>query len=330
MMLLLLKMPAKRHKKLSIRLFPFTFCTCSCKLKSKTIIVVAGPTAVGKTSVAIEIAKHFQTQIVSADSRQCYRELHIGVAKPNSQQLNQVKHYFIDSHSIHETVNAASFEQYALHAAEEIFKHKKIAVMVGGTGLYMKAFCEGLDKIPQIHQDIRNDIISGYNLSGLSWLQEEVKKNDPTYFSGGEIFNPQRLIRALEVKLATGKSIREFQMQKKAIREFNIIKVALELPKAQLHLNINSRVDEMIKQGLVQEVLTLQPHKHLAALRTVGYSELFDHLEGNLSLDEATDLIKKNTRLYAKRQRTWFRKDSSIKWYDPSQTKQIIDLYQDY
>ena len=298
-------------------------------MKSKTIIIIAGPTAVGKTSVAIEIAKHFQTQIISADSRQCYRELHIGVAKPDSHQLNTVKHYFIDSHSIHETVNAASFEKYALHAAEEIFLHRNIAVMVGGTGLYIKAFCEGLDEIPQVDPDIRKDIISGYHFYGLSWLQDEMKKNDPTYFSGGEIFNPQRLIRALEVKLATGKSIREFQLQKKATREFNIIKVALELPKAQLHSNINTRVDDMIVQGFVQEVLSLKSLKNLPALRTVGYSELFDHLEGSMSLDEATDLIKKNTRLYAKRQLTWFRKDPSIKWYGPFQTQQIIDLYQE-
>lgn len=299
-------------------------------MKSKTIIIIAGPTAVGKTSVAVEIARHFQTEIISADSRQCYRELHIGVAKPNSQQLNEVKHYFIDSHSIHENINAALFEQYALHAAEEIFKRHDIAVMVGGTGLYIKAFCEGLDEIPQVDPDIRNNIVSGYNLSGLSWLQDQVKKKDPIYFSGGEILNPQRLIRALEVKLATGKSIREFQLQQKAEREFNIIKVALGLPKAQLHLNINNRVDDMIKQGLLQEVISLQPYKDLAAIRTVGYSELFNHLERNLSLDEATDLIKKNTRLYAKRQLTWFRKDQSISWFAPTQTQQIIDLYQDH
>jgi tRNA dimethylallyltransferase len=298
-------------------------------LKSKTIIIIAGPTAVGKTSVAIEIAKHFQTEIISADSRQCYRELHIGVAKPTSHQINQVKHHFINSHSIHEVVTAASFEQYALQAADEIFKSRNIAIMVGGTGLYIKAFSVGLDEIPEVHPDIRNNIISAYNSSGLSWLQDEVKKNDPTYFSGGEILNPQRLIRALEVKLATGKSIREFQVQKKAIREFDIINVALELPKSQLHLNINKRVEDMMKAGLLQEVASLQPYKHLAALHTVGYSELFRHLEGEISLDEATELIKKNTRLYAKRQLTWFRKEQSTKWYHPSQISQIIDLYQE-
>ena len=297
-------------------------------LKSKTIIIIAGPTAVGKTAVAIEIAKHFQTDIISADSRQCYRELQIGVAKPTSEELDAVKHYFINSHSIHESVTAASFEQYALHASEEIFKRNNIAVMVGGTGLYLKAFYEGLDEIPEVPAGIRKKIVAAYHESGLIWLQEEVRKRDPNYFSVGEILNPQRLIRALEVKLATGKSIREFQLQKKASRNFNLIKIGLDLEKEKLHSNINYRVDEMIRQGLVEEVQSLEDYKHLPALQTVGYCELFNHLAGSISLTDAIHLIKQNTRKYAKRQLTWFRKDQSFQWFPPDQIEQIIELYE--
>jgi len=297
-------------------------------LKLKTIIIIAGPTAVGKTSLAIELAKHFDTAIISADSRQCFRELNIGVAKPTTEQLDEVRHYFINSHSIHEDVNAAIFEQYALRSAEEIFLHRDTAVMVGGTGLYIKAFCEGLDEIPTISSGVREKIVSNYNLSGLRWLQEQVRVNDPEYFAKGEITNPQRLMRALEVKLGTGKSIRQFQQSRKVIRHFSIIKIGLHLPKDLLHANIDHRVDEMMKQGLLNEVQTLLPFRLLPALRTVGYTELFNYLDREISLTEAVNAIKKNTRQYAKRQMTWFRRDATIRWYSPQETREIIDLYQ--
>lgn len=297
-------------------------------MKSKTIIIICGPTAVGKTSLAVEIAKHFNTQIISADSRQCFRELNIGVAKPTPEQLLQVKHYFINSHSINEEVNAVTFEQYALQAVNEIFSHRDIALMVGGTGLYIQSFCEGMDEIPSVAPGIRKNIIENYTRLGLNWLQEEIHMHDPEYFRTGEIANPQRLMRALEVKIATGKSIRQFQQKKKAARDFSIIKVGLQLPREQLHMNIHYRVDEMIKNGLLHEVKSLLPLQSLPALRTVGYTELFKYFGGSISLDEAIDLIKKNTRHYAKRQLTWFRKDSSIIWHTPMDKKKIIDLYQ--
>lgn len=297
-------------------------------MKLKTIIVIAGPTAVGKTSLAIELAKHFNTSIISADSRQCFKELDIGVAKPTREQLNDIRHYFINTHSVQEDVNAAIFEQYALQSAEEIFRHRDIAVMVGGTGLYIKAFCEGLDEIPTISTAVREKIVSNYNLSGLEWLQEQVRVNDPEYFANGEIANPQRLMRALEVKLGTGKSIRQFQQSRKVVRDFSIIKIGLHLPKEQLHANIDHRVDEMMKQGLLEEVQSLLPFRLLPALRTVGYTELFNYLDRKISIAEAVNAIKKNTRQYAKRQMTWFRKDGSIKWYSPQDTREIIDLYQ--
>ena len=218
-------------------------CANNVILKSKTIIVLAGPTAVGKTSLAIDIARHFNTEIISADSRQCYKELNIGVAKPSPEQLQTVRHHFINSHSIHDDVNAATFENYALQKSEEIFAHNLVAVMVGGTGLYIKAFCEGLDEIPPVPDEIRANIIQQYDVLGLPWLQQEIQSKDPLYFSTGEILNPQRLMRALEVKLSTGKSIRDYQSNKTVTRNFNVIKIGLDLPRESLHTNINHRAN---------------------------------------------------------------------------------------
>ncbi|MEO5890515.1 MAG: tRNA (adenosine(37)-N6)-dimethylallyltransferase MiaA [Ferruginibacter sp.] len=292
---------------------------------TKTCIIVMGATAVGKTALGVDLAKHFSTQIISADSRQCFKELNIGVARPAPEELQSVHHYFIDSHSIHETMNAGIFEKYALEKAGEIFASRDIAVMVGGTGLYIKTFCEGIDEVPTILHGIREKVIAGYELGGLAWLQQEVQQKDPIYFSSGEIKNPQRLMRALEVFESTGRSIVEFQIQKKATRDFNIIKIGLELPREELYLRINQRVDAMIKNGLVDEVKELQPFQELNALQTVGYKELFDHLTGRISLAEAVGAIKINTRHYAKRQMTWFKKDAGVKWSKPD-LQSIIQL----
>lgn len=285
----------------------------------KTCIIIAGPTAVGKTAAAIDIARRFNTSIISADSRQCFKEMTIGVAKPSVEELQQVHHYFINSHSIHNEVNAAVFEQYALQAVNEIFQQHDVAVVTGGTGLYIKAFCEGLDDMPPVSPEIRQAITEQYEQHGLAWLQQQVQQHDPLYYASGEIQNPQRLIRALEVKQATGESIRSFQQGKKATRHFRIIKYGLELPKPELHARINTRVDMMIQQGLIREVESLLPFKHLNALQTVGYSELFEYLEGKISLEQAIDRIKTNTRQYAKRQMTWFKRDTSIQWFAPDE-----------
>ena len=287
----------------------------------KTCIVIVGPTAVGKTSLAVKIAQQFQTKIISADSRQCFKELNIGVAKPSAEELELVEHFFISSHSIHDNVNAAVFEQYALQKINEIFRNNDVAVLVGGTGLYVNAFCNGIDEVPVIDPAIRKEIQANYEWEGLEWLQKQVEKNDPVYFAKGEIKNPQRLMRALEVKLSTGRSIMVFQTQQKRKRDFNIIKLGLNLPKEQLYKNINSRVDAMIKAGLVDEVKKLEPYKKLNALQTVGYRELFGHLIGDLSLEDAVEIIKINTRQYAKRQMTWFNKDKEIKWCEPDLEK---------
>lgn len=284
---------------------------------------MVGPTAVGKTSVAIQLAKHLQTEIISADSRQCFKELNIGVARPSADELREVKHHFIASHSIHEEITAASFEQYALQATRELFKRVDTIVVVGGTGLYIKAFCEGLDDIPAVSPSIRERIADNYNKQGLAWLQQEVKQKDPDFYTSGEIQNPQRMMRALEVVEATGRSILSFRKGKKADRDFAIIQVGLELPKELLHQRINARVDQMMETGLLEEVKRLQPWKHVNALQTVGYTELFDYLDGNLTLEKAVERIKINTRQYAKRQITWFRKDEKIVWFAPGDIKKI-------
>jgi len=294
----------------------------------KTVIIIAGPTAVGKTSLAIQLAKHFNTEIISADSRQCFKELNIGVARPSTDELKQVKHHFIASHSIKEEINAASFEKFALDKINELFQKHDVVIMAGGTGLYIKAFCEGLDDIPAIDPKIREKIINGYEQNGLSWLQEQMRSKDPKFYEEGEIKNPQRLMRALEVMESTGQSILSFHKEKKQTRGFNIIKIGLELPKEDLYRNINERVDKMMNEGLLNEVHNLMPYKKLNALQTVGYSELIKHLDGKVSLEIAVELIKQNTRQYAKRQMTWFKKDKEVKWFSPLQADEMMGFIQ--
>ncbi|MEI6947288.1 tRNA (adenosine(37)-N6)-dimethylallyltransferase MiaA [Paraflavisolibacter sp. H34] len=290
----------------------------------KTVIVIAGPTAVGKTSVAIQVARRLGTEIISADSRQCYRELNIGVARPSQEELAAVPHHFIASHSIHDKVNAATFEQYALEKAAQLFRTHDAVVMVGGTGLYIKAFCEGLDLMPEVPEAVRYDIVRGYELHGLPWLQEQVQQADPAYYQEGEILNPRRLMRALEVVRATGRSVLDFRTGQKASRPFRTLKIALHLPKEQLHQHINTRVDQMLEQGLLEEVRSLLPDQHLSALQTVGYQELFDYFNGKMGKTEAVDAIKTNTRRYAKRQMTWFRKDESFQWWEPGNRDELM------
>ena len=274
----------------------------------KKCIIVCGPTAVGKTDYALELALKHATSIISADSRQCYRELNIGVAKPSPDQLELVPHYFINSHSITEDINVKMFENYALNAASELFKEHDTVVMVGGTGMYIKAFTEGIDEIPEIDNSIRDQIIATYKAEGFEWLYGEIKNKDPKFFLEGEMENPQRMLRALEVKLATGKSILDYQLKQKVQRNFDIEYILLEMDRQVLYQRINERVDRMMAAGLLEEAKSLYPFRHLNALQTVGYKELFSYIEGEFTLDFAVDEIKKNTRRYAKRQITWFKK----------------------
>lgn len=242
----------------------------------------------------------------------------IGVARPSEEELAAVKHYFIASHSVTEDLNAGSFEKYALAAADEIFQKNKIAIMVGGTGLYIKAFCEGIDPMPVVPDEVRQQVIDGYEQKGLIWLQKELQQKDPAFWEVAEQQNPQRLMRALEVLYATGQSIMVYRTAKKAERPFKIIKIGLELPKEELHARINQRVDQMMEEGLLEEVKSLVPYRSHNALQTVGYREMFDHLDGKMGLDETVAQIKTNTRQYAKRQMTWFKKDGEVEWMAPS------------
>ena len=288
-------------------------------------IVIVGPTAVGKTSLALHIAQEFKTGIISADSRQCYKELNIGVGKPTAEELHAVRHYFINSHTIHEEVNAALFEQYASTSVNEIFQHSNIAVVAGGTGMYINAFCEGIDEVPVISPEVRNNIRNDFKQSGLEWLQHQVQKNDPEYYQDGEVFNPQRLMRSLEVILSTGRSIRSFQSKQKKIRPYNIIKIGLYLPRENLYESINNRVDDMMDNGLEQEARSLLPYRYLNALNTVGYKELFSYFDGTISRERAIDAIKSSTRRYAKRQVTWFKNANDIIWFQAGKIAEISE-----
>lgn len=291
---------------------------------NKTIVIVAGPTAVGKTALAIELAAYFHTSIISADSRQCYKELNIGVAKPSQEELQKVNHFFINSHSVEEEVTAAAYESYALKVTEDLFQDNNIVIVTGGTGLYLKALCEGLDEIPAVDEGVREQLIVAYKEAGIEWLQNELKAKDSLYAAKGEMQNPQRMLRALEVVLGTGQSILSFRKAVAKKRPFTIIKTALDLPREELYERINHRVDLMMEQGLLQEVQSLIPYRHLNSLQTVGYRELFDYFDSETSLEEAVRLIKQNTRHYAKRQLTWFRKDKEIHWFHPEQKEELI------
>lgn len=291
-----------------------------------TIILICGPTAVGKTALAIKLAQHFNTEIISADSRQCFRELNIGVAKPSSDELSLIKHHFINSHSIHDEVNAAVFETYALKEAAAIFTRNPIAVMVGGTGLYIKAFTEGLDDVPNVDPLVRQKIMQQYETFGLPFLQNEIQQNDPVFWNVAEQQNPQRLMRALEVLQSTGKSITEFRKGNKQQRDFRIIQIGLELPREILYQQINNRVEVMMENGLLPEVESLLPFRHLNALQTVGYRELFPVFDESASLQTAVELIKINTRHYAKRQMTWFKRDEKTVWFNAHQLDLVSQI----
>ncbi|HJV20699.1 MAG TPA: tRNA (adenosine(37)-N6)-dimethylallyltransferase MiaA [Sediminibacterium sp.] len=283
---------------------------------NKRIFIIAGPTAAGKTSFAILLAKALNTEIISADSRQCFKELSIGVARPSEAELAAVPHYFIASHSVAEELNAGYFEQYALEKTAALFANHDSVVMVGGTGLYIKAFCEGIDPMPVIPPEVRAGIIEQYESKGLIWLQSELKHKDPAFWAVAEQQNPQRLMRALEVFNATGKSITVFRSAQKKQRNFEIIKIGLELPMDLLTQRINLRVDQMMKDGLPDEARSVISFRNKSALQTVGYREMFDYIDGKIALEEAVQQIKLHTRQYAKRQMTWFKKDPAFTWYD--------------
>jgi tRNA dimethylallyltransferase len=296
---------------------------------SKTLIVIAGPTASGKTAAAIEVAKHYNTVVVSADSRQFYREMSIGTAKPNREELNAVKHYFINSLSIDEPYTAGDYEKQCLELLAELFKTYSVIVLAGGSGLFIKAVCEGFDEFPDTDSSVREKLNIELEEKGIAYLQEKLKTADPEYYGQVDINNPQRVIRALEIFESSGKPYSSYRRSALNKRPFHIVKAGLKLPREVLYNRINQRVDIMVEYGLIDEVKSLLPYRHLNALNTVGYSELFDYFDGKTSLDTALELIKQNTRRFAKRQMTWFGKDKEINWLEASDenlVKKIIAL----
>jgi tRNA dimethylallyltransferase len=293
----------------------------------RTLIVICGPTGVGKTALAIDIARPFGAEIISADSRQFYREMNIGTAKPTEQQLAEVTHHFINNISIHnKSYSAGKYEYEVLEFLENYFKQKEVAVMAGGSGLFINAVCSGFDKFEK-EDDSQLWVTRKFlNTKELNWLQQEVARLDPEYYATVDRKNPVRLKRALEIIYTTGKKYSEQRIGKKTERPFRIIKIGLSLPREILYERINARVDAMMDAGLLEEVKQLYLHKKLPPLNTVGYTELFDFIDDKISLKDAVALIKQNTRNYAKRQMTWFKKDDGIKWFQPEQ-KQEINAY---
>jgi tRNA dimethylallyltransferase len=294
--------------------------------QTKTLVVIVGPTASGKTAAAIELAKYYKTVIVSADSRQFYREMSIGTAKPNDEELAAVKHYFINSLSITETFTAGDYEKQSLDLLNNLFKIHDVVILVGGSGLFIKAVCEGFDEFPNPTAGLREKLNNELNEKGLSFLQEKLKTADPEYYGQVDLNNPQRVIRALEVFETTGKPFSFYRKSATNKRQFRIIKLGLNLSRDMLYQRINRRVDDMVKQGLVEEVNSLLSYRHLNALNTVGYSELFDYFDGKTDLPAAIVLIKQNTRRFAKRQITWFGKDDGILWFQADKQSLVGDM----
>jgi len=292
----------------------------------KTLVVIAGPTASGKTAAAIELAKYYQTVIVSADSRQFYREMSIGTAKPTDDELSAARHYFINSHSVTETFSAGDFEKQGLTLLDELFATYDKVILVGGSGLFIKAVCEGFDEFPDTGPAIREKLNEDFKGKGIGFLQERLKIADPSYYETVDLNNPQRVIRALEVFESTGKPYSSYRKSSVNSRPFNIIKLGLNLKREVLYQRINQRVDDMVSQGLIEEVRGLSPYRHLNALNTVGYSELFDYFDGKTDLNTAIELIKQNTRRFAKRQLTWFTKDKDITWLQADKKELIGDI----
>jgi tRNA dimethylallyltransferase len=291
---------------------------------NKTLITVVGPTAIGKTSLSIALAKHFQTEIISCDSRQFYKEMTIGTAVPKASELAAVPHHFIQNKRIFNSYNVGDFEKEALQTLELLFAKKNIVIMVGGSGLYVDAVLKGFDQFPQIAPTIREELNIRLKTEGLESLQNQLKKLDPVTFSTIAIHNPQRVTRALEICIGSGLPYSSFKNNTKKKRYFNTIKVGLNGDRQHIYHRINLRVDQMIADGLIQEAEKLHQYKHLNALQTVGYRELFAYFEGNTTKEEAIEEIKKNTRRFAKRQLTWFRKDSDILWFDYQLAKENI------
>jgi len=293
-------------------------------MNAKYLIIVAGPTAIGKTDLAIHLARHFNTEIINTDSRQIYHEMIIGTAVPSPEQQAKVKHYFVSHKSIQDYYNASLFELEAIELLDRLFIKYDTIVMAGGSGLYIDAVCKGIDDIPTVDPQVRDRIHQEYLSVGLTGIRLKLRKTDPDYYNKVDLNNPKRILKALEITEMTGRPYSSFLTGRRKHRNFSVLKTGLDMPRQELHDRINTRVDKMMLQGLLQEAESLCQFRQLNALNTVGYKELFDFLEGKCSLEEAVDLIKGHTRQYARRQLTWFRKDKDIQWFRPHEIDSII------
>ncbi|TRX62182.1 tRNA (adenosine(37)-N6)-dimethylallyltransferase MiaA [Fulvivirga sp. M361] len=291
----------------------------------KYLLTVVGPTAVGKTKLAIALAHHFRSEIISADSRQLYKEMEIGTAKPTAEELACVKHYFINSHSIFTNVSAGKYEKEVLALTERLFLNNNYLIMAGGSGLYVDAVAKGFAEIPHIEPAVRERLNESLEEEGLEKLVEQLMNTDPVYAVEVDKNNPQRVIRALEVFIGTGVPYSQWRKPPVSDRKFEVIKVGLELPRDQLYERINDRMDNMIEEGLFEEAKSLYRYRHINALQTVGYKEIFDYMSGRYDKEECIRLLKRNSRRYAKRQLTWFKKDTNTRWFSPENIPGILD-----
>ena len=289
----------------------------------KNLIVIAGPTAVGKTALSIELAKFYNCPIISADSRQFYKEMSIGTAKPTKEEMQDVPHYFIDNISIHDTYNVGQFERDAIECIDNLFKDHEQLILVGGSGLYINAILNGVDEFEEIPSHIREQLIKDYEEKGLTFLQEQLKLKDEVYYNQVDLNNPQRIMRALEVCIHNNKPYSSFRTKEKKQRPFDSINIIINTDREVLYHRINKRVDIMMQNGLLEEVKSLYPYKHLNALNTVGYKELFDFIDDKCTLEETVNLIKQNSRRYAKRQLTWFNHQGDFETFEPTDLEKL-------
>lgn len=293
-------------------------------MSDKRLIAVVGPTGSGKTDAGICLAEHFGAPVLSTDSRQMYRGMAIGTAQPSEEQQRRVRHYFIASHDITQNLSCGAYETQALEVLDGIFRRHDYAVAVGGSGLYVRALCEGLDDLPAADAALRAELAARAEAEGVAALAEELRRRDPAYYLAVDRSNPARVIRALEVCIRTGRPYSEFRTGTRRQRDFGIVKIGIDLPRGLLYERIDRRVDRMVEQGLEAEARALYPHRALNALQTVGYKEFFDYFDGRTTRAEAIERIKRNSRHYAKRQLTWFRRDPEIRWFAPDRTDEMI------
>ena len=296
----------------------------------KTLIVITGPTAVGKTTCCLEIARHYGIPVINADSRQIYKELKIGTARPTEAEMQQVRHYFVGTLGLEDYYSASLYEQQVLTLLEEQFKTHDYALLSGGSMMYIDAVCDGIDDIPTIDDETRATMKRRLAEEGLEALVEELKRLDPEYYEIVDKQNPRRVVHGLEICLMTGKTYTSFRKREQKQRPFQIIKIGLNRPREELYERINQRVDHMMAEGLLDEAKAMYPKRQLNALNTVGYKEIFDYLDGRWTLEEAVERIKGNTRRYARKQLTWYKKDEHIKWFNPNETKEIIEYITRY